>query len=226
MIKFGLLAIVTALLSACATTPLDIQHSELNEARTLIAKAKAAGAERCAPKLQAKAVADLYMAAHEYNEGNVHPQEQADLVTSSTKAAKEAYRTAKNNCGAKPKPKPKPKPQPQKVEVIALKGVYFETNSDTLTAASVATLNNAVTTLQKRASIRVEVAAHTDSRGSAVYNRNLSNRRANSVMNYLIEHGINAARLSAKGYGEVSPIADNATVAGRAENRRVELRVQ
>ncbi len=222
MMKFGFLAIVTALLSACATTPLDIQHSELDEARALIAKAKAAGAERCAPKLQAKAVADLYMAAHEYSEGNVHPQEQADLVASSTKAAKKAYRTAKNNCGAKPKPKPKPK----KVEVIALKGVYFETNSDTLTAASVVTLNNAVTTLQKRASIRVEVAAHTDSRGSAVYNRDLSNRRANSVMNYLIEHGINAARLSAKGYGEASPIADNATVAGRAENRRVELRVQ
>lgn len=218
--RIGLLAIVTALLSACATAPLDIQRSELNEARALVAKAKAAGAERCAPEQQATAVAMLYMAAHEYSEGDVHPEEQAELVQGSMSAAKEAYQVAKKNCAPKPKPKPKP------VEVISLAGVYFETNSNKLTSASVATLDSAVATLKERSSIRVEVAAHTDDRGKAIYNMDLSNRRANSVMDYLTEHGIDASRLSAKGYGESSPIADNGSAAGRSKNRRVELRVQ
>lgn len=214
--RIGLLAIVTALLSACAIAPLDIQRSELNEARALIANAKAAGAERCAPEQQATAVAMLYMAAHEYSEGGVHPEEQADLVQGSMSAAKEAYQVAKKNCAPKPKP----------VEVISLKGVYFETNSNNLTSASVATLDSAVAILKKRSSIRVEVAAHTDDRGKEIYNMVLSNRRANSVMNYLTEHGIDASRLSAKGYGESSPIADNGSATGRSNNRRVELRIQ
>ena len=211
--KILFLTLITALLSACVAAPLDIQRSELSEARALIAKAKAVGAERCAPKQQATAVAMLYMAAHEFSEGDVHPEEQQELVEGSMKAAREAYRIARKGCS-------------KKVEVITLEGVYFETNSDRLTAASVATLNGAVATLKRRASISVEVAAHTDSRGSAVYNLDLSNRRANSVKVYLAEHGINLGRLSSKGYGESSPIADNGSAAGRAKNRRVELRIQ
>jgi len=208
-----LLPLITALLSACVIAPLDIQRSELSEARALIAKSKAAGAERCAPEQQATAVARLYMAAHEYSEGDVHPEEQQELVEGSMKAAREAYRVARKGCS-------------KKVEVITLEGVYFETNSDKLTDASVATLNGAVSTLKRRSSIHVEVAAHTDSRGSAAYNLDLSNRRAVSVMAYLTEHGVDAGRLSSKGYGETSPITDNGSAAGRAKNRRVELRIQ
>jgi len=87
-------------------------------------------------------------------------------------------------------------------------------------------LNNAVSVLQQHANIRVEVAAHTDDRGAATYNMTLSNQRAQSVYDYLVRNGISASRLSSKGYGETSPIADNATSAGRAQNRRVELRVR
>jgi len=73
--------------------------------------------------------------------------------------------------------------------------------------------------------IRVEIAGHTDARGSDAYNSKLSNQRAQSVMNYLTERGIAADRMSAKGYGESEPVADNETDEGRELNRRVELKI-
>jgi len=79
--------------------------------------------------------------------------------------------------------------------------------------------------LKKRPDIRVEIAAYSDSRGKASYNQALSNKRANSVMNYLVGHGISASNLTANGYGEANPIADNETREGRAQNRRVEMHV-
>jgi len=208
--KISLLAGI-GLISACATTPPSTDISELDQARALIAKAKAAGAERCAPELQARAVSKMYAAAHEYSEGNIHPDEQADLVHESVKAAKQAFGKTMRGC---------------KPEIIALKGVYFATNSADLTAASTATLNHAVAVMKKRSGIHVEVAAHTDSRGKADYNMALSSRRAKSVMDYLIAHGIAASRLTSHGYGETQPVADNGTAAGRAKNRRVELRIR
>jgi outer membrane protein OmpA-like peptidoglycan-associated protein len=71
--------------------------------------------------------------------------------------------------------------------------------------------------------VNIEVAGHTDSRGSDAYNIKLSQRRAEAVRDYLISKGIAADRLSAKGYGESQPVADNATDEGRFKNRRVEL---
>jgi len=211
-----LLLTACASITACSGHIASPQISELDEARAMIQQAKQAGAETCAPALQAKAVANLYHAAHEItDEGAANPaSENSDLIAAALSNAKQAYTKAKKGC-AKPV-----------VEVISLKGVFFETNSAALTEASSSTLNHAVQTLQKRADITVEVAAHTDSRGNDSYNLDLSNRRAASVMSYLVAHGIAQDRLSAKGYGETSPVADNATVAGRAQNRRVELRIK
>ena len=110
-------------------------------------------------------------------------------------------------------------------EEIHLRGVNFETNSADLTADSSARLDDATATLLKNSDLRVEVAGYTDSSGAASYNQGLSRRRAQSVMNYLVSHGVDAGMLSARGYGENNPIASNATVAGRAENRRVTLRI-
>ncbi|MEE8464403.1 MAG: OmpA family protein, partial [Gammaproteobacteria bacterium] len=110
-------------------------------------------------------------------------------------------------------------------EEIHLRGVNFETNSAELTADSSARLDDATATLLRNSDLRVEVAGYTDSSGSAVYNQDLSRRRAESVMNYLVSHGVDAGMLGARGYGESNPIASNATVAGRAENRRVTLRI-
>jgi OOP family OmpA-OmpF porin len=79
--------------------------------------------------------------------------------------------------------------------------------------------------LQAQQNFNVEIAGHTDSTGSASYNENLSDQRAKSVRQYLIEQGIDADRLTARGYGELEPIASNENQSGRAMNRRVEFRV-
>ncbi len=110
-------------------------------------------------------------------------------------------------------------------DVIKLPGVSFELNSDRLTEGSLRVLQEAAATLKKNPSIMVEVAGHTDTSGSAAYNRSLSQRRAASVMRFLVAQGVDAGRLNAKGYGPDQPIADNSTREGRKKNRRVELRV-
>ncbi len=127
---------------------------------------------------------------------------------------------------------------PQKV-VIDLRGVNFkfdrpkkgETDiSKALaepTADSISVLNQAVDTLQRYPQVHVTVAGYTDSVGSDAYNQSLSERRAKIVYDYLTSHGIAASRLEGPiGHGKNDPIGDNATDAGRAQNRRTELQVQ
>ena len=238
MKKILLLAAVASV-SACSTHHLpSTQISDLDEVRAAIQQAKDAHAERCAPEFQAKAVATMYQAAHEItDEAGYHPEEDAELIQQALSYAKKAREAAKTNC-AKPKPvvqiapriivkKPvvQKKVKPVVLEVIHLKGIHFESNSDQLTPSSTASLKHVVETLNKRPDIRVEVAAYTDSRGKAAYNLALSKKRAQSTMKYLLDHGIEATRISAQGYGEVNPIADNASAEGRAKNRRVELHI-
>ncbi len=110
-------------------------------------------------------------------------------------------------------------------EVIRLPGVNFETNSDRLLAGASAVLDDAVATLKRNPTITVEVEGHTDSDGSAAYNEGLSARRAQTVYDYLATNGIAEDRMTVRGYGESRPIADNSTAAGKAQNRRVVLRV-
>ena len=110
-------------------------------------------------------------------------------------------------------------------DVIDLPGVNFESNSDVLLAGAARVLSDAAATLRKNADLVVEVAGHTDSDGAAAYNESLSERRARTVRNFLVSAGVNAANLSVKGYGEAEPVADNSTAAGKASNRRVELRL-
>ncbi len=107
---------------------------------------------------------------------------------------------------------------------LVLEGVNFESNSATLTAASRAILDRVAEALLAWPEVRAEVGGHTDSSGSEAYNQRLSERRAQAVREYLISRGIPADRLTARGYGESRPIADNGTESGRAKNRRVELR--
>jgi OOP family OmpA-OmpF porin len=108
---------------------------------------------------------------------------------------------------------------------LQLKGVNFDNDSAALRADARPILDEAVTTLKRYPQLRVEVAGHTDDRGSDAYNLDLSQRRAQAVLDYFVQMGIDAARLVPKGYGETAPVADNATDAGRAKNRRVELRI-
>jgi OOP family OmpA-OmpF porin len=110
-------------------------------------------------------------------------------------------------------------------EEIALLGVNFQTNSDRLVPGAENILNDAAATLIKNPTIKVEVAGHTDSDGAAEYNEGLSARRAQTVHNYLASRGVDDGRMSVRGYGESEPIADNSTAAGKAQNRRVVLRI-
>jgi len=106
-----------------------------------------------------------------------------------------------------------------------LKGVNFESGSARLTSESRIILNNAAAELVKYPTLSVLVAAYTDSQGSARFNQSLSQKRADSVRNYLVSKGVASSALKATGFGEVNPIASNDTAEGRAENRRVELSV-
>lgn len=113
------------------------------------------------------------------------------------------------------------------LKVLTLKGVNFEVNADQLTFESYAVLDEAFDALSVEfPDARIEVAGHTDSTGEESYNQDLSRRRAETVRRYLVDKGIPATRLTATGHGETMPLADNATRQGRAQNRRVELRVK
>jgi len=110
-------------------------------------------------------------------------------------------------------------------EEIRLQGVNFESNSDRLLPGATRVLDDAVATLKKNPTIKFEVAGHTDSDGAADYNEGLSARRAKTVHDYLAANGIAENRMTVRGYGESQPIADNSSSAGKAQNRRVVLRI-
>ena len=106
---------------------------------------------------------------------------------------------------------------------LVLDGVSFEKNKVDLTPESAAALDRVVASLRDWPELRVEIGGHTDGRGDAKANLDLSRRRAEFVRLFLVTQGIDESRLVAKGYGERKPIADNKTEEGRLQNRRVEL---
>jgi outer membrane protein OmpA-like peptidoglycan-associated protein len=115
---------------------------------------------------------------------------------------------------------------PSACEGMVLEGVSFATNSADLVGRSAAVLDAVVGQLATCPNARLTVEGHTDARGSAEYNQALSERRANSVRDYLIGAGIDGSRLKAVGIGEARPIASGETAEAYRRNRRVELRAQ
>lgn len=110
--------------------------------------------------------------------------------------------------------------------VMNLKGVNFGNDQATLRPDAIAILDDMVANLQRYPGMKIEVAGHTDSNNTPQHNLDLSERRAKAVMDYFLSKGVAADRLTSKGFGQTQPIADNRTENGRAENRRVELRMQ
>ena len=114
---------------------------------------------------------------------------------------------------------------------IVLNNVFFEFDSDKLTADSKVELEKLYNLLTNNPSIRVEISGHTDSKGRDQYNLELSQKRAESVKKFLVSKGVKADRIVAKGYGETRPIARNKNEdgsdnpEGRQLNRRIELKV-
>ena len=106
---------------------------------------------------------------------------------------------------------------------IALYGIYFDTDKSILRPDSEPTLVQIQKLLASRPTLKVEVQGHTDNTGTRPHNDTLSQERAASVKGWLVQHGIDGGRLTAKGYADTKPVAPNGTVEGRARNRRVEL---
>jgi OOP family OmpA-OmpF porin len=107
-----------------------------------------------------------------------------------------------------------------------LYGIHFDSDSATLKSESDPTLTEVVAVLGSEPGLKLLVAGHTDATNTDAYNLQLSQKRAEAVVSWLVGHGAAASRLIAKGFGKSQPVADNATASGRALNRRVELIVQ
>jgi OOP family OmpA-OmpF porin len=103
------------------------------------------------------------------------------------------------------------------------KDIQFEVNKADLKESSMPTLNEIVDALKAQPGLNIEIQGHTDSTGAHDYNVGLSQKRAQSVMSYLISKGIDPSRMTSKGYGPDRPMASNQTREGRARNRRVEI---
>lgn len=106
-----------------------------------------------------------------------------------------------------------------------IEGINFKTNSADITSGSFVLLDRAVKVLQDYPDVSLEISGHTDSSGKPDHNRELSQRRAESVRTYFVNRGIAADRLQAIGFGQDRPIADNMTAAGRSRNRRTEFKL-
>ncbi len=116
----------------------------------------------------------------------------------------------------------------EKVEVgtkVVLENIFFETNKATLKPESYPQLEQVLKFLDSNSTVRMEISGHTDNVGSLKLNTNLSQARAESVVRYLVERGVDPSRLDSKGYAFSQPVAPNDTPEGRAKNRRVEFKI-
>jgi outer membrane protein OmpA-like peptidoglycan-associated protein len=108
---------------------------------------------------------------------------------------------------------------------ITLNNVFFDFDKNELKQESFVELDKLADLLKKNPTVKIEISGHTDNKGDKKYNLTLSQKRAESVVNYLVQKGIAAARLVAKGYGDTMPIAPNDTEENKAKNRRTEVKV-
>ncbi|MBX9850999.1 MAG: OmpA family protein, partial [Cytophagaceae bacterium] len=108
---------------------------------------------------------------------------------------------------------------------LVLKNIFFDFDLATLRDESKTELEKLLKFMNDHPEIKVELSGHTDDKGKDKYNQKLSERRAEAVVAYLVEKGIDKKRLIAKGYGESKPVAPNDTDENRQLNRRTELKI-
>jgi len=120
-----------------------------------------------------------------------------------------------------PVPVAAPAPAPK---VFIISDVNFEHDKATLTPEAEGILNEVVKTLRDQPGVVYVVNGYTDSQGTEAYNQGLSERRAQAVRDFQINHGVPAGQLTIRAFGESNPVANNDTKSGRAQNRRVEIR--
>jgi outer membrane protein OmpA-like peptidoglycan-associated protein len=107
--------------------------------------------------------------------------------------------------------------------LLSEREIRFETRQSAVPLAAEGVLSDVARKLNDNPTWKLRVEGYTDSVGSKAANQTLSKQRAASVMNWLVDHGVDRNRLTARGYGEAQPLGDNSTDEGRAKNRRVEL---
>lgn len=119
-----------------------------------------------------------------------------------------------------------PKSPYHKDEIVQLNNIFFDFSKWALRPESYYELSKLVDALKKYPKLEIIIQAHTDNVGTDIYNQNLSEKRASSVVQYLISQGIPSHQISSKGFGESAPISTNDTYEGRQINRRIEFKVQ
>lgn len=111
------------------------------------------------------------------------------------------------------------------IQLVMENGIGFSSSSYLLQNTIYSTLNGVADVLQQYPNSKLEIIGHTDSQGDSTSNQTLSEQRAQSVANYLVNQNIAKSKISTKGYGESTPLCDNTTEKGRACNRRVEINI-
>jgi outer membrane protein OmpA-like peptidoglycan-associated protein len=192
---------------------------EFGQTEVAIAQAEqSTGAKYCPEKI-AKARELGRQAANTYWACN--NDEASRLLAEARRLAKEA-----EGCGPAPVAKPEPPPPPPEripEKICMTLNVEFDFDKSDVKAKYHDVIGKIAEFMKENPSITTVIEGHADNRGKYEYNIRLSERRANSVRNYLIEKfGIEPARLSTKGYGYTKPIASNDTAAGRQKNRRID----
>ena len=113
----------------------------------------------------------------------------------------------------------------QPATAYTLDNVLFETGKANLKSTSFKAIDELAAAMRAKTTMEVEIAGHTDNVGDKDTNLKLSQERAEAVRNYLIRKGIDSNRISAKGYGDTKPVADNNTETGKQQNRRTEVKI-
>jgi outer membrane protein OmpA-like peptidoglycan-associated protein len=108
---------------------------------------------------------------------------------------------------------------------VVLNNILFETGKAILTPGSFTELNRLLNIMKENENMKIEISGHTDKTGSEPLNFKLSENRAKAVLDFLVQNGINQARIESRGFGSLQPITENATPQGRSKNRRVEFKI-
>jgi outer membrane protein OmpA-like peptidoglycan-associated protein len=190
---------------------IDAANAQAQAAAASTAQAQAEVAKAQAEAAKAKADADAANA----RAAAAQAQQQAKASQNDAEATREKLRAQLNNVLATT--------ENARGLIVNLSDVLFDTGKYTIKQSTQVSLAKVATILQLYPGLKVQVEGYTDSVGGDEYNQKLSENRAAAVHDFLVSNGVPTANVTSAGYGKANPVADNATAAGRAQNRRVNL---
>jgi outer membrane protein OmpA-like peptidoglycan-associated protein len=197
--------------AAAAASQQQAAASQEQAANAQAAADRAAAERARAEAEKAKAEAAAAAAQAQANEANANAAKSAEAL----KAEREKLRAQLNAILVTT--------ETARGLVVNMSDVLFDTGKATIKPAAQISLAKVATILQLHPDLKIQVEGYTDSVGSDDYNQKLSENRANTVHDYLIQNGVSADNVTAQGFGKSNPVADNSTAAGKAQNRRVNL---